>query len=197
MPRPLLETYTLPTDLRTRVEDELRDDEELLWLAQPRAKRAALKSLPLTLFAIPWTGFAVFWTLSVAGYLGGVGHSNPPVAMLLFGLIFVGVGLLMLTGPIWAYRHALRTVYLVTDLRAALLTTGVRSTTRNFPGERLRVIKRNHRSDGSGDLILDAEAWTDTDGHRQTKHIGFFHIADVREVERLIEDVIKANASNG
>ncbi|NLF32561.1 MAG: hypothetical protein GX591_16930, partial [Planctomycetes bacterium] len=113
----------LPDDLRRAVEDELDRDERLYWTAQPIPGRLAMKTLPIMLFAIPWTGFAVFWMAAASGF-GQEGLDGPGMCFTLFGLPFVLIGLGMFSAPYWVYRKAGRSAYAITDRRAILLDAG-------------------------------------------------------------------------
>jgi hypothetical protein len=47
----------LPPEVERMVEDELGQEERLLWAGQPLPGRMARSSIPILLFGIPWTGF--------------------------------------------------------------------------------------------------------------------------------------------
>ncbi|MEM7682272.1 MAG: hypothetical protein AAF288_09990 [Planctomycetota bacterium] len=196
MSRPLLDAYLFPSDLQAAIESELGPNETLLWAGQPSPKRVAKRDLPLVLFAVPWTGFAVFWTLGAAGLLGQAGAGGS-LGFAAFGLPFIAIGLGMFATPWWSYRVAKRTAYVITEERAIILRIGRRSDLQAFPADRLTVLKRRTQPDGSGDLILERESSTDSDGHRDTKEIGFFGIPEVKEVGRLVRDVAAAHQIPG
>lgn len=194
----------LPPDARQRVDDELEPGERVVWAAQPDPKRYARSSWAVVLFGIPWTAFALFWMAGASGLLwGGFGNggNGPGVAFSLcfplFGVPFVLIGLGMLTAPYWARRSAAGTVYAVTDRRAILFTAGFRSrTVKSYRPAELKRISRVERDDGSGDLILEEYGYRDSDGDRRTGRHGFYAIADVKAVERLVR-ALAATAEAG
>jgi hypothetical protein len=110
----------------------------------------------------------------------------------LFGLPFILIGLGMLSSPLWAYRRAKKTVYVITDRRAITFEGGWSSTTiRNYPPEKLTDIFRTEKRDGSGNVIIARRAWRDSDGDKQTEELGFLRIADVKDVERRLQNLAR------
>lgn len=124
-------------EVRNQIAAELESGERLRWQGQPVVGASAAKGAwVITIFAIPWTAFAVFWTLGAAGILFGGGHGDHtplPVRIIfpLFGLPFIGVGVWMLTMPARAKkklaRMAERTAYVITDRRAIIFDAGFAS----------------------------------------------------------------------
>src|SRR5262245_16089820 len=117
MDDPLFDNSSLPADLDARVRSEMRDGERLLWVGQPKPGRFARHAIPIVLFGIPWTAFALLWTGCASGILfGGFGNNDGPggfgaffAYFPLFGLLFVLIGLGMLSSPYWLWRQAKRT----------------------------------------------------------------------------------------
>jgi hypothetical protein len=178
----------LPAQLRNKVEMELRSGERVIWTAQPIAGRASRGSWPIVVFGIFWTAFSVFWVVA-AGW--GTSRSSTPGPFKLFplfGVPFVLIGIGMLTSPIWIKRRAAKTVYMITDQRAVILTEGLRGRTRveSFAPAQLQSITREQNTDGSGDIIFETRAWRDSDGDRRTQRLGFFAVHDVKTVEEHV-----------
>jgi hypothetical protein len=93
-------------DLERAAQAELDDGEKMLWMGQPNPARSAVMTLPIFIFAVPWTVFSVFWiTMAWRGTMaraaGGSGTFFP-----LFGTPFLLIGLAMLSSPLWGYRSA-------------------------------------------------------------------------------------------
>ena len=152
----------------------------------------ALFGLPLTAFALFWVSGALWATRRTPDF--GLPGDGPPFAWAfpLFGLIFVAVGLAMLTAPLWMRWRAGRTVYAVTDRRAVVWEGGLSTTVRSFDADALGDLERRERADGSGDLILARDLRTTSHHGRRgvrTTEVGFFGIPDVRGVERLVRDI--------
>jgi hypothetical protein len=196
-------------DLERSMQSELEKHEKMLWVGQPRPRRAMLRTLPIVLFAIPWTAFSVFWigmALTFAVDFGEGAEGAGPFRWFsllfpLFGVPFLLIGLGMLSAPWWARRKAKQTCYAVTDQRAIIREPGGVGgmTVRSFGPEQLQRIVRTERSDGSGDLVFQEDI---SYGHRGRRHVtqaGFLGIARVREVEHLINDNIRPDetASRG
>ena len=104
----------------------------------------------------------------------------------LFGIPFVLIGLGMLSSPLWAYRKALQTVYVITDRRAITFDGGWSTTIRSYPPEKLQEIYRKEKRDGSGDVIIARRAWRDSDGDRRSEELGFLRIRDPKEIEQML-----------
>lgn len=171
--------------------DELRPNEKLLWSGAPRPGRMSRRTLPLVLFAIPWTAFALFWMAGASGFKRP-DFSHGAGLFPLFGLPFVLIGFGMLSAPFWAMRKARKTIYAATNERAIIFEGGgLRGgiTVRSFRAEQLQEIRRVQLGDGSGDLILDQKITTDGEGSRRTTEIGFLGIPDVKAVETLLQAI--------
>lgn len=180
--------------LREMVDGELQLDagERVLWTGQPSGRRMALATVPIFLFAIPWTAFAVFWVAAAAwgtseGSISGIFRVFP-----LFGLPFIAIGLGMLSSPFWALRSAKRTVYVVTDRRAIIFGAGWNGMkVRSFLPERLGDMSRTQRADGSGDLIFATDVSTTSKGGQQKTDVGFMGIPAVRDVEQMVQAMVE------
>lgn len=181
----------LPAALQTLVEAELNAGEKIIWIGRPNARRFALQSLPVVLFAIPWTAFALFWMAGAAGFK--IPNFNQGFDLFpLFGIPFVLIGFGMLSTPLWMKRKAKRTAYVLTTERAIVFDGGFRSTTiQSFGPERLNDLQRKQRSDGSGDLIFERKLSSNNDGGQRTTDLGFLAIPNVKEVEELVRKLVK------
>lgn len=207
----------LPEKLRDRVSAELETGERVFWIDQPRPGSGFswLMWIP-SLFAIPWTGFTLFWIAGAIGVFdkgwGAVGQLD--IQRLLFGMfgipfLLVGVGLFF--SPVWTrrgHRKAARnTVYLITDRRALVLNAGyvgeglvaliagaaMMGTARgsflvtSYLPEKLLNIHRVQRDDGSGDILFgEPLIVTESSQEKSFTRDGFFSIPDAREVEKML-----------
>src|SRR5262245_41285862 len=169
----------LPEPVRALVQAELQPGESVRWLDQPIPTRFALSALPVFLFAIPWTAFSLFW---IWGASQAKCDGREAGLFALFGIPFVLVGLGMFASPGWAMRRARRTVYLVTDRRAVVLSAGFGGavSVRSFEPEKLGNLRRDQRADGSGSLVFGQDAVARRNGQR-TKDYGFLAVRDVRQ----------------
>ena len=179
----------IPLDPATQrlLENELRPGESLLWQSAPIARRHWMATLPILLFAIPWTAFAIFWmTMAARG----------SAVFALFGLPFVGIGLAMLSAPWWAARMARRTGYALTTDRALILTPapwGGGVSVRGFAPDELTSVERVQRSDGSGDLILAREWVRGSKGRMSEKKTGFIGVPAVQAVQLRLDELVRAH----
>jgi hypothetical protein len=127
-------TADLPPEVFARVQAELDDGEGMLRAAQPDPRRMGHRMLPIQIFAIPFTLISLSFVAVplVIGVLGGLASGSVgigAVAGLVFsscGLIFVAIGVAMMTAPVWAKRAAKQTAYVITDRRAIILAGGFR-----------------------------------------------------------------------
>jgi hypothetical protein len=194
-------------ELERLVRSELEPREELLWTGRPRAGRMMLRTLPIVLFAIPWTAFSVFWiamALSFTVGFGGDADAPAPfrwfsLVFPLFGLPFLLIGLGMLSAPWWARRKAKGTCYAVTNRRAIVREPGFRGsvTVRSYRADELRGVVRTEPSDASGDLVFETEISRQRGQHDRSGRSGFFAIANVRQVEQLIRDTLLSRQETG
>ena len=195
MHTPSTDLWQLPSRLRALIEAELSDDEKVTWIGAPIPGRFAMRSLPIVLFAIPWTAFAVFWMAGASGFQipnFKQGFDFFP----LFGIPFLLIGIGMLSSPYWMMRKAKKTAYVLTTTRAIIFDGGFSTTIRSFRPVRLKDLRRKQRSDGSGDLILERKLSYDNDGDRRTTDHGFFAISDVKAVEDMVRQLVDTSRKN-
>lgn len=185
----------IPMEFREVVAREVPAGEKVLWFAAAGLRAFMLGSIALVLFAIPWTGFAIFWVVMAwtgtrqSELPGSIGTFFP-----LFGIPFILVGLGMLTSPFWLARKAKRTCYILTERRAIVVEGGILggSTVTSFQPERLTAMRRTERKDGSGDLVFE-QFTTSCGSGTTTIRRGFMGIDNVREVEGLVNQVVNEN----
>ena len=157
----MVDVAQLPSDVRETVLRELGPDEQLRWFGQPRPLAFILGSLPAFLFAIPWTGFALFWTYGAAGFkIPDFSNPDPTMLFPLFGLPFILIGGAMLSSPLWSVRRASRTAYLITNKRAVIISGGTRRTVHSIAPDRFGEIVRREGRSGRGDILFGAAAGT-------------------------------------
>jgi hypothetical protein len=181
------ENIPLHPDTQRLLQNELRPGESLLWQSAPIARRHWLATLPILLFAIPWTAFAIFWmTMAARG----------SALFALFGLPFLGIGCAMLSAPWWAARMARRTGYALTTDRALILTPapwGGGVSVRAFAPDELANVERVQRADGSGDLILAREQVRGAKGRTHEKKTGFIGVPAVQSVQVRLDELARAH----
>lgn len=194
-------------DLDETLKNELHSGEELLWRSQPDPWRVAKTTLPIFLFAIPWTVFAVFWETMALGIFfttafgtghgapGGIGGMAFAVVFPLFGLPFIVIGIGMLGAPWWAYKAAQRTIYAISTDRAMIINLWWKRSFQSFEKIDPSKIRRVEDNAGSGDLFFHKEI-TISDGDEHTKEIGFHGVRQVRRVEEVLRNMISGETTD-
>lgn len=178
----------LAPELQARVKAELKPGEVVNWAGQPLPRRYAAKAGWSWLFFIPWTAFAIFW-IGGAARFRVPSFTEPQDFFALWGLPFVAIGVAGLTSPLWLRLAAARVVYVVTNQRAFSIEGRRSLIVRNYLPAQLGTMTRRERGDGSGDLILALEPYAGNRGLTNTRERGFFGVAEVRLVGRLLEDL--------
>jgi hypothetical protein len=169
------------------VNAELHDGESIVWSSAPKPGNLVLKTLPVILFAVPWTGFAVFWMVMAGGFNSGSGFQIGSV-FALFGVPFVLIGIGMLLSPFLVIRAARESAYVITDRRALVFTAkpwGGTAIT-SFPPDQLKNLTRNQRLDGSGDVVFQDRVSSAGNGDKFVQKIGFIGVDDAKAVEDLL-----------
>jgi hypothetical protein len=176
----------IPRRLQDAVDRELESGERVLWIDMPIPSFFTPTAIGAFLFAIPWTAFAVFWVVMAAQGTAQMEEGGPGRAFPLFGIPFILIGLGMLSSPLWAYRKALRTVYVITDRRAITFSGGFSTTIRNYPPAGLHNVHRREKRNGSGDVLFAERTWKDSDGDPRREELGFHRIRNPKDVEQKL-----------
>jgi hypothetical protein len=174
---------------------ELRPGERLVWWGQPRfsallrqGSAASLIGIPFIAFAILWTSMAYFSTRKDGGPIG--------LFFPLWGVMFIGIGLFILTRPLWQASKSGTTVYGITDQRLFIVRDGRERKVQSYAPESIQPLERTERQDGSGDIVFRREMPSSTYRSnltsQQTK-IGFFGVPEIRRVEDAIRKLIQSN----
>ena len=159
---------------------ELQDGEAVVWQGMKLA-RVEPKAFAIYLFAIPWTGFALFW-MAMAG-LFTIGASSDPFAWIfpLFGLPFVLIGLGMFAIPFLSFFQRGRVLFAVTDKRVLKLSLGGDLTVVSVPAEKIRETVRHESADGTGTIDLSLSTEVENYGGRLGRKL------ELGRVERVFE----------
>lgn len=129
----------------------LLSGERILWEGKPYP---GLVLRPIELFLIPfsllWTGFAIFWNVSVW-------TSGADLSFQLFGLPFLIVGLYATFGRFLIDIHLRKdTTYYVTNKRILIARGAGGMKVKSLDIQRLRSLEFDERSDGSGTIRFGA-----------------------------------------
>ncbi|BDZ46837.1 hypothetical protein [Naasia aerilata] len=159
----------------------LRPGEKVLWHGRPdpAVTFAPIDAL-LVPFSIVWLAFAVFWEASVI-------ESGAPVFFLLFGGVFVLIGLYFVLGRfVYKRRRKAATAYAVTDMRALSVTGQAMadSPARTEPMQVRRARDRSHVSVSLGQSTYPIDySNTGMDWFGRGQRFGFY---DVEDGERML-----------
>ena len=166
---------------RQMVENNLMQQEELLWVGKPIPRLFSAGSLATFLFSLPWLGFIAFWTW---------GAAQGSAIFACFSIPFWCVGIGLFCSPWWTQRTQKRTVLVITDRRAMEIYPGLFGAVKSrvWPLEPGMVQSCTVRKDGSGDLILGHEVRYSRNGTHEVAR-GFMNVPEVRRVEQFLYDL--------
>jgi hypothetical protein len=180
--------------LRSIVEPELENGEQLLWVGKPSPNRMLIPSILPFGFGVVWTTFAVNFIYQwnrgpndVQGPGGLFGLQGILSNLFFVPFILIGTGALLT--PIWFYLKAKRTVYCVTSGRILIVQNRRSRKVESYGPPDIGPIERTERADGSGNLTFARRDYSDNDGHQRSQDIQFVGIPDVRSVEKLLRDL--------
>ena len=179
----------LKESIRADIESEMSPSEAISWVDQPNPNIAGLKSLPILLFAIPWTCFSVFWTVMAYGAVKST--SGWGLIFPLWGVPFVLIGIGMLLTPVSVYMVARSTVYIITSSRVLIIRNHRKRTIQSFSPRQITALSRRETKAGNGDVILTENVSRDSDGDLHRKEVALLGIKDVKRVEALIKTLIE------
>ena len=137
------------------------------------------------------------WTVLATGAIAVSGYDGPGWigwAFPLFGLPFIAIGLAMMARPFVPLFQKGRVLYVVTNERALKLSMGRELAVETVPADRIGLIQRFEKRDGSGRLQLAVKIGKDSDGDRQTD---YFEIGNVADVMGAQEALNRAGAHRG
>ncbi|MBV1693875.1 MAG: hypothetical protein KGP27_05375 [Hyphomicrobiales bacterium] len=189
------------TQIVPQVEASIRSQfsrERILWRGVPDPASAYRAALPALLFAIPWTAFCIVWEVLAMNEAfrlvsRGRGLEFTTWIMPLWGIPFLLIGLAMFSAPWYAARRARKTVLLLTDERlAAVYETRGRIVTRFTPFFEITTVEVTERSDGLGHIKLVRGKGRDSDGDAVERAETYEHVRDVRRLETMLRDAIRA-----
>jgi len=168
----------LPRELAEAARAQLRPGERVLWCGRPRPGSLVRKSL---CFAVP--GYVILFAISQSPFWVIAASVHPEdravvaVAGLIAGLPFV---LAVMGRLVMARLRAARTVYLITNRRTAVISTGPGRRVVSLPPELLAPEVVRKRRDGAGEIVLTrnpcvrracGRTWLRFVGVRRVEHV--------------------------
>lgn len=131
------------------IHQELEPKEKLLWSGRPKQGVIFHGSDAYMIpFSILWGGFAIFWEVMAA-------VNGAPLFFLLFGGVFVVVGLYFIFGRFWwdsARRK--KTYYGITNERVIILTGLLQKQVKSLNLRTLSNLSVSEKSNGQGTISL-------------------------------------------
>lgn len=136
-------------DAQRELLPELDRSEQLVWAGRPATgilfRRGDIFLIPFTLV---WCGFAIVWEIGAAA-------SGAPLYFLLFGAIFVVIGIFLVAGRFWfdAFKRR-RTVYGMTNERVLIKSDLFRREVKSHFIRALQETSLSERRNGKGTIRL-------------------------------------------
>lgn len=168
-------------ELKRQIEDQLGEEEILVWTGQPYPDRMAARVRGEFYFALFWITLMLVWR-TVA-----FGTSLPSLGEVFFSLPFYLFGIWLFTSPWLEKKRAALTMYAITDQRVIIYFGGSSPVLHSFsrPGE----ITRRDLDMGRGDLIFTPDLTPQERGVSCDLYKpGLYGVADVDEVEKLLSE---------
>ena len=172
------------------IKKELREDEELLWCAQPKQGIVIRGSDYFMIpFSFMWGGFAIFWEV-------GVITTGAPFFFALFGVPFVLVGLYIMFGRFLVDEQLRKkTYYGITNKRIIIISGLFDRRIKSLDPKLITDLSVSEKSDGKGTIFFgQRNPWNWFDGMpmpgmKQYNIPKFELIANARDVYDLIDKV--------
>lgn len=169
---------------RAALAAELLPGEALRWAAEP-SSGMRVAGFAIWLVAIPFLGFGLLWTgLTLVPLLIGAPARMTWLGIVaaLFGLPFLGVGLIAFRKPFQLRKAAENTVYAFTDQRLIRLQHGKTRAVSEVPMDSIGSVDMVEYSDGSGTLTIQALGPPEAEGRRRP--IALYQLMGVKDVAR-------------
>jgi hypothetical protein len=181
-----------PNDAQLRAQSELQSGESLYWTGTADPRRAAIATLPATLFGVPFALFAFFWITQAYHATNAMSKSSSNAftngfrVFPLFGLPFLLIGLLIILAPLGAFLKGASTVYAVTNQRVMIVTGGSTRSVKSITPADIVSIDHRERPDGSGDIVIQTTGITRTNNSTSQIKVALFGIPNVKQVAQQV-----------
>jgi hypothetical protein len=186
-------TNTLETE-NDQITGILAGDERILWSGRPMPGRHLFPTgtdVYGFFFAIVWTALVVTFAeparLLMKASSEGVEIDTFFLPFIIGPILFVGIGIFMLSQPFYRYWLAKHTLFVVTTRRTLIITDGVRQKIRGFSN--LSNLHTDLRKDGSGNLFFDQPKGRSmlSGMPENIRKLGFVGLENVAEVEAHVQ----------
>ena len=183
---------SLPPKLQSKLDNELHEEEVVLWTGQPSVNRSVRQAMGQGLGGI----FVLVFCSFMAHGIFEIGRYATGITSLLFIpggvaiLVFILIGLALCYSPIYAYFDSKSSLYAVTNYRAIVSSGKLFESYFSYNIDHVSV-KELPR--GAGDIMFHTTKRSYYDHRRQREWAtreGFVGIANPRGVESLINRII-------
>ncbi|MGH8446284.1 MAG: hypothetical protein ACREVL_13510 [Solimonas sp.] len=183
-----------PQEIADAVQRELAG-EGILWAGSPDRWSYVRSRWSQALFGIPFLTFALFWTFSASHAPARASGNNAIFTTIfpLWGLLFVGVGAVMILTPFFMAWRASNVYYVVTPRRAVIFEKLWKLNIRSFNPAGLANFERVSNGGSSGSIVFQRLFVRAGRGTRE-KEIGFIGLKDFRPAEKAITQLVASQA---
>jgi hypothetical protein len=163
---------------------------KILWSGRPDPWGYARGRWKQAWVGIPFTAFALFWTWGASGGFSGSSGKSPPPFFILWGCMFIVIGLCILLSPVFALWKAGRVFYVVTERSAVIFESTWSLKVQSFDGSGFGGFERVSRGGREGDILFQRTIERRGKGTRVTE-VGFLGLRDYSEAERALRSMME------
>ncbi len=184
----IINRLSLP--LLNLIEQEVEENETIVWMDQPNKYHFAFQELYL--FSV---GFSdVLCTIICLLYINDFNRPEFSIGNFII-VLFVIPGFIAMGAPVWAIRNASNTVYLLTNLRAIIIEKTWSTKILSYSPDQLLNISIKQKSEYFATLVFETKKTTNLYTVSRMKDIGFIAIENAIIAQQLIEELVdKAKA---
>lgn len=177
----------IPVELESMLNDEIGNDEKVLWSAQPNISLIIKKEMPAFKAGL----FTCALPMIMAAVIYFKDETIPTAVIVMIGLLFL-LGLLLVTAPYFAVKKAKRTLYAITSKRAIVIVNNSEPFIESYGQDKFKDVSKTVGIGGGGNLIFEkiilykrSKRGTKT----KVKNRGFIGIDNVTDVEKIIIEI--------
>ena len=170
--------------------DRETSSSKVLWSARPDPRAFARNGSGRAIIGIPFTAFAILWTWGASGGLSSNKGKSAPPFFVLWGCMFIIIGLCILLSPVFAFWKAGRMFYVVTDKAAIIFERTWSLKIHSFDASALGGFERVSRGDRAGDIVFKRNIERRGKG-TSVSEVGFIGLRDFSEAEQALRSMIE------
>lgn len=178
-----------PQFLSQAVERET-SNAKILWSARPDRWGYARGRWKHALIGIPFTAFAVFWTWGASGGFSTSSGKSAPSLFILWGCMFIIVGLWILLSPFFTLWKAGRVFYVVTEQGALIFERTWSLKIQSFDASGFGGFERVSHGERGGDVLFQRTIEHRGNNTRITE-VGFIGLRDYSEAEQALRSMMQ------